>query len=243
MLVWEKSCKLFEKWMNKTLKIKKEGDDKNSICKGSGEALRNFGKLLGNGTYGQMIRRVFNDVIEFINNVDDQRKFLQNNDTREIIENEEDIDGYHVFIGDRKTDETKDLTSRSRFLGSFILSYSRMMLDEIINCIYGENRFKKEFIKNQVYLGDTDSIVIHSSLIEKLEKAGFIGDVNGKLTDDLNKNLLSNGYAKILKLTAPAPKKYSLQYMLPDGSIKEKTKCNGIAQRNMKFINPLTGAE
>ena len=81
----------------------------------------------------------------------------------------------------KKTDETKDLTSRSRFLGSFILSYSRMMLDEIINCIYRENRFKKEFIKNQVYLGDTDSIVIHSSLIEKLEKAGFIGDVNGKI--------------------------------------------------------------
>ena len=31
--------------------------------------------------------------------------------------------------------------------------------------------------------------------------------------------------------------------MLPDGSVKEKTKCNGIDQRNMKFTNPLTGAE
>ena len=76
-----------------------------------------------------------------------------------------------------------------------------------------------------------------------MKKAGLIGDVNGKLTDDLNKNFLSNGYAKILKLTAPAPKKYSLSYMLLDGSIKEKTKCNGIDQRNMKFINPLTGSE
>ena len=33
-------------------------------------------------------------------------------------------------------DETKNLTSRSRFLGSFVLSYSRLMLDNIINAAY-----------------------------------------------------------------------------------------------------------
>ena len=35
--------------MNKTLEIKNEGEAKNINCKGSGQELRNFGKLLGNG--------------------------------------------------------------------------------------------------------------------------------------------------------------------------------------------------
>ena len=45
-----------------------------------------------------------------------------------------------------------------------------MMLDDIVNCIYEEDRFKKEGIEKQIYVGDTDSIVIHSSLVEKLKK-------------------------------------------------------------------------
>ena len=62
-----------------------------------------------------------------INNINLWMKMIQT-----IITNDEDPDGYHVFIGTKKIDETKNLTSRSRFLGSFVLSYSRLMLDNII---------------------------------------------------------------------------------------------------------------
>ena len=118
-----------------------------------------------------------------------------------------------------------------------------MMLDDIVNCIYEEDRFKKEGIEKQIYVGDTDSIVIHSSLIEKLKHKGFIGSENGKLTDDLNKTFLTTGYAKITKYCSAAPKKYAISYILPDGKVKEKIKCNGISQKNMRFYNPITKQE
>ena len=46
-----------------------------------------------------------------------------------------------MFLLVQEMVETKNLTSRSRFLGSFVLSYSRLMLDNIINAAYGEDRF------------------------------------------------------------------------------------------------------
>ena len=40
--------------------------------------------------------------IEFISNVDQQYKFMDENDLDRIITNDEDPDGYHVFIGTKK---------------------------------------------------------------------------------------------------------------------------------------------
>ena len=57
-------------------------------------------------------------------------------------------------------DETKNLTSRSRLLGYFVLSYSRLMLDNIINASYDEDRFNENIIDKQIYYGDTDSILV-----------------------------------------------------------------------------------
>ena len=68
-------------------------------------------------------------------------------------------------------DETKNLTSRSRFLGSFVLSYSRLMLDNIINAAYGEDRFKINIIYKQIYYGDTDSILVNVDIAKKITKS------------------------------------------------------------------------
>ena len=104
---------------------------------------------------------------EFINNVDQQHKFMD--DLDRIITNDEDPDGCHVFIGTKN--ETKNLTSRSRFLGSFVLSYSRLMLDNIINPAYGEDRFNINIIDKQIYYGDTDSILVNVDIAKKLKKS------------------------------------------------------------------------
>ena len=40
--------------------------------------------------------------LEFINNVDQQYKFMDENDLDRIITNDEDPDGYHVFIGTKR---------------------------------------------------------------------------------------------------------------------------------------------
>ena len=39
--------------------------------------------------------------------------------------------------------------TRSRFLGSFVLSYSRLMLDNIINAAYGEEIFNNKILINK----------------------------------------------------------------------------------------------
>ena len=115
-----------------------------------GNALYNFGKLLANAAFGQTLMGKHDEQIEFITNVDQQYNSMDENDSDRFITNDEDPDGYHVFIGNKKMDGTKNLTSRSRFLGSFVLSYSRLMLDNVINAAYGENRFNENMIKKYV---------------------------------------------------------------------------------------------
>ena len=98
-------------------------------------------------------------------------------------------------------DEIKKFNIKKPILGSFVLSYSRLMLDNIINAAYRADRFNKNIIKKQVYYGDTDSILYHIDLVKKLEKVGFIGENNGDLTDDLNKNFfIKNMCMNIQKL-------------------------------------------
>ena len=43
----------------------------------------------------------------------------------------------------------------------FLLSYSRLMLDDIINAAYGEDRFNINIIDKQIYYGDNDSILVN----------------------------------------------------------------------------------
>ena len=71
-------------------------------------------------------------------------------------------------------DETKKLTPRSRFLGSFVLSYSRLMLDNIINAAYGEDIFNNNIIDKQIYYGDTDSVLVNVDIAKKLKKQGLL---------------------------------------------------------------------
>ena len=68
-------------------------------------------------------------------------------------------------------DETKN--SRSRFLGLFVLSYPRLMLDNIIDAAYGEYRFNINVIDKQIYYGDTDSVLVNVDIAKKLKKSRF----------------------------------------------------------------------
>ena len=67
-----------------------------------GNPLYNFVKLLANAAIGQTLMANHNEQIEFNNNVDQQYKFMDENDLDRIITNDEDPDGYHVFIGTKK---------------------------------------------------------------------------------------------------------------------------------------------
>jgi len=128
---------------------RKKGHKYEIKLKNPGDAIRSMGKLLANSAYGQTLMANHDEQIEFVNNIEQQYKFMDENNLDSIITNDEDEDGYHVFIGNKKMNETKNLTSRSRFLGSFVLSYSRLMLDDIINAAFGKYRFSEILFKNK----------------------------------------------------------------------------------------------
>ena len=87
-------------------KLKKEAEERGEEYEikltSPGNALYNFGKLLANAAFGQTIMANHDEQIEFINNVDQQYKFMHENDLDRIITNDEDPDGCHVFIGTKK---------------------------------------------------------------------------------------------------------------------------------------------
>ena len=211
MLIWDHDTNIFEKWMNKTLEIKQKGEDMNEKVPGSGDAYRAFGKLLGNAAYGDCIRGDHNENVQFIKNIKDQQEFLQENELTNVILDDNEEEGYHVFIGKKFIKESQHLSGRPSYLGAFVVAYSRVLLNNIIDVIYGDDRYTVEGIKKQVYTGDTDSLVVHSSQLQRLIDANMIGGQNGKLTDDLNKKFIvgPNKYqfAKITDFVTSAPKK------------------------------------
>ena len=247
MLIWEHDTNIFTKWMNKTIEIKNNGEEMNEKVPKSGNALGSFGKLLENAAYGDTIRGDHQDNIQFIKSIKDQREFLEENELKNIIPCDDDDDGFHVFIGNKLVNESKYLSGRPSYLGAFVLSYSRVLLNEIITTIYGKDRYTINGIKKQVYTGDTDSLVVHCSQVPKLINANMIGDENGKLTDDLNKKFVIGDnkfqFAKITEFVTSAPKKYALKYVMPNDERLEKITCNGISKKNMKFINPFNSKE
>ena len=109
------------------------------------------------------IRGDHQDNIQFIKSIKDQREFLEENELKNIIPCDDDDDGFHVFIGNKLINESKYLSGRPSYLGAFVISYSRVLLNDIITTIYGKDRYTINGIKKQVYTGDTDSLVVHCS--------------------------------------------------------------------------------
>ena len=113
------------------------------------------------------------------------------------------------------------------------------MISDIVNIIYGDDRYTTEGLKKQLYYGDTDSLLVHCSQVEKLIHAGWIAKENGKLTDELNEDFaLPDGsfqFSKVIEYIGVAPKTYAIKYITPDNKMKEKIKLKGISQNDFKL--------
>ena len=64
----------------------------------------------------------------------------------------EDPGGYQAFIG-TKNGWNRKFNTKKKILGSFVLLYSRLIIDSMINAAYGENRFNGNITVNQIYYG------------------------------------------------------------------------------------------
>ena len=217
-IIWnDEKDYLFQNWMNKTLELKNKGEQTNN------NSLRVLGKLLGNSTYGGMLKHDNHMDIQLIRNSNDKDLFLMDHNFDYINQIKDDL----YYIGGSLKDNSNYLSKSPIHLGVFILDYSKKLLDEIIQTINPNRRDGSvQSVIQQPLTGDTDSLVVHSSLLPRLKN--WIKKENGYLVDELNKsfNINKQGkvtdkvddmiFAKIKQAYVPIPKAYAFLFNSPE---------------------------
>ena len=245
-IVWPERGRLFEKWMEKTVKEK-------SAAEVSGKkALRQWWKLLGNSFFGSLLKRDFDSVVQHVYSREEKESFLKTCVWSGLYPCD---NGSYIMTG---TDESMKFdhwtTSRVPHLGAFVLSYSRLMQDDVYAAINPDRRNPSAVgcVKNQVAYGDTDSFIVHRSCLPRIKQ--FIKNENGFLTDDLDKgwcmkdgeditqndvwSLEDLSFSKITSLICPAPKSYGCEYVQQAKPLTVQScwKFKGVPKRNISFM-------
>jgi ATP-dependent DNA helicase PIF1 len=246
---WPNKGRIFESWMAKCL------SKKQSAKKEGNTAMESYCKLMGNSVFGGVLKKDHPSMVVWIRTLDDLRNYhktLRHAETLNWRQWSKGDNNVLVCKGERNCIDDLECTGRPRYLGYFVLSYSRLMLDGIFDVT---NPWRLEgslrAVTSQVLYGDTDSILVHSSALPRLLRANLIGNEPGQLGCDLNKHgwrqvdektgEVVYRFAKITDYRGPAPKLYALKARMPDNSEKESVRMKGIATCGFEFIDPLSG--
>ena len=132
------------------------------------ELLQNLAKKIGLSVYGGNIRKDINEEYKCVTenwmkeNFDDRVKEwfpLKNGNLIVKLEDDEGVDDF---------DKAKSVNTMPSHFGSFILSHSRRLMNEVFRVIDG-------FYSDCIYYGDTDSGYIHKKHWSTLVDKGFVG--------------------------------------------------------------------
>ena len=82
---------------------------------------------------------------------------------------------------------SKKVSSQPCQLGSFILSHSKRLMNDVISALGG-------FKSNQIYYGDKDSVYIHNDYYEILKAKGLIGKKLYQYKNDYGKKGILYGF-------------------------------------------------
>lgn len=244
---WKHAGNLFKQWMMKTL----EGKEK--AQKEGKKALRSMWKLMGNSTFGGVLKRDFHNVVRHVKTIEERDDFFKDCQWENILDCS---NGSYIMTGENHNYESEHWrSSRLPYIGAFILSYSRMMLESIIRDGFS-NRCDGTVasIKHQVFYGDTDSLIVHCSVIPKVKQ--WIKNENGFMTDDLceNDSWCQNEqgeditthddydhtqlrFTKLVSMLAPAPKSYGGEYVTANApsKVSEFWKFKGVPKYGISF--------
>jgi len=170
---------LFEQYMEIALQFKRKGDQMNSKEPGTGEAIRSFGKLLGNGLYGWTLQKNEHVSTIICKEIKDFSDFFQKYeyDSHEYI-----CKNTFVFVGRKLEDVEASFAKSLSYLGAYVLAYSHLMFDNFVDVMYGSSRYEGSLnsIKNQMYYSDTDSFYVLPSMVARLVNAGLVMDTPTK---------------------------------------------------------------
>jgi hypothetical protein len=209
-IFWEKGEKLFKDYILKCFEIKKNAKKNTPQYTNS--------KLMMNSLYGKMIQKPIiesNDILTTFQQLENIRKENEIKSWKLLDEN-------HLFITYSPFEKDEKVTKAS-YIGSYILSYSRTIVDTFIDAIDGYENIDTSYFRT-----DTDSLIIHSSQIPQVKK--YFGKELGMLDFDIS--------GKIVRFAEVCPKVYICEYV---GKTKirknelETFKCEKI--RNVKEID------
>ncbi len=235
-LRWPFAGRIFEEYMNTTLRWKQEGEDAGN------EALRSFGKLCGNTVFGGMCMRTHSNAVAMCLSDAEIDLFLKENTWEGAYGY---ADGMLIW-GKRKSYDDDGLgvqvySPTAKQVGCLVLAYAREVIDTFTNAAnpmrgvlmrnyssgdqeetHNLAQMQTAALKAQPYYGDTDSLIIHASQYKYVKR--LLKDEPGFWTDDLHKKwetkdpvsgLTVRTMALVLEYYGAAPKSYGIRYVLP----------------------------
>lgn len=185
-------------------KAYKEEGDRDPINKA---AIRTFGKLILNSTYGKFLQKPRFNVVDIL----PESKICENlrkygwEDIFKIID---DGSASIYVVSSTKLDDEERMgeISKPTYMGAFVLSHSRRIMDRIYhtadpcgNCI-----------SNLPFYGDTDSLLLPAHTLPRLDQAGLVADPKQKRFGQVSNE---NGDARIIRGFFLAPKLYAFEYV------------------------------
>lgn len=129
-------------------------------------------KLIMNSSYGSSLLKPFDVIYKFISKEKFERDYDSNMRLITIVNNQ-----YFVTYKNKCHNDNR----RPIYLGVFTLSFSKVILNNIIAALDG-------FFNNVVIYGDTDSVYVPTTEWHLLENADLIGDKLGQCKNDYGKD-------------------------------------------------------
>jgi hypothetical protein len=176
---FESSAKLFERFVDTFYEKRLEYQRKMVQAqdpeeKAKYDLFQTMCKLLVNSSYGSLLLKPFDSIFRFISKETFHRDF---DETMELIT----ISNDQYFV--KHKNKCHHDNSRPIYLGAFILSYSKVILNRYIDALDG-------FHSNTILYCDTDSFYIPKTLFGRLKKAGLVGEQLGQCKNDYGNTVI-----------------------------------------------------
>lgn len=171
LISWEKSAFIFRDYIKKLFEIKQKAE-KNTVQ-------YEVSKLLMNGLYGKQIQAPIEEKQTIISTMAELYNLRKNNliiDVKRINDDK--------YVIDYEPIDKNQLVSHPSQLGSFILGYSRKVMNKFIDAIDGYYDINCSYWRT-----DTDSLIVHREQYEKFVQLGLIGSNLGQLSLDIKGNI------------------------------------------------------
>lgn len=208
LVKWNKSTDLYSNYIEKCFELKKKAKKDTPQY--------TIAKLMMNALYGKMIQAPITEKSKLVYNLAELNEIREQGQILDMRFLTDDL--LLVHYQPYAIDES---VTKPSYVGAFILSNSRVVMDKYIDAIDGYNNLETSF-----YRTDTDSLIIHNSVLPKVQH--LIGKELGCIDFDIQ--------GKIVKFAEVCPKVYCCEYIGNDGKIHTHTRAKGFSKEDQQKL-------